>query len=104
MLGSNICFSDTEMDGNLLIELQRGRDLLNKILLEQATIDISIDKCRKQIAEVGCSELGPLKENVAPKSRRLLAETRVDNVELKGIQKSQKMCVSTIYSLKIVML
>lgn len=91
MYCANVCILDSEMDENLQIELQRGQDLLNKILLEQATIENSIDKCRKQIAEMSCAEFGPLKENVAPTSRQLLADIRVDNVELKKIQKSQKM-------------
>lgn len=84
---------DSEMDESTQIELKRGRELLNRILDEQSTVEASIALSRKQVLELSSNDFLASKENAAPTNKRVSAEVSTENVKIRGIQKAKRMYV-----------
>jgi hypothetical protein len=82
---------DSDMDESTQIELKRGRELLERILDEQSNVDASILLGRKQVHELNNDNFLASKENAAPTNKRVSAEVSIENVKVKGIQKSKRM-------------
>jgi hypothetical protein len=82
---------DSEMDESTQIELKRGRDLLKRILDEQSNVEAAILLGRKQVLELNNDNFLASKENAAPTNKRVSAVTSIENVKVKGIQKSKRM-------------
>lgn len=82
---------DSEMDESTQIELNRGRELLKRILDEQSNVEASIHLGRKQVLELNSDNFLASKENAAPTNKRVSAEVSIENVQIKGIEKSKRM-------------
>lgn len=82
---------DSDMDESTQIELKRGRELLKRILDEQSNVEASILLGRKQVLELNNDNFMASKENAAPTNKRVSTEVSIENLKIKGIQKSKRM-------------
>ena len=76
---------DSELDEHIQLELNRGQELLQKILEEQAVVKSSITTTQKQIVELNSADVISCKENAAPTNARNAAEMKIDDAKLRGL-------------------
>ena len=87
---------DSDFDEHVQLELNRGQELLQKILDEQDIVKSSITTTQKQMVEINNDTVISSKENTAPTNARNPVESKIDNLKLRGLEKTLKTYVSEL--------